>query len=373
MKAFKKNIPDRKALVGRLKELTGLDSIYTRVPRCAYIVGDFTVEKDGTLKADEGADETILRTLMEEEMIGPEVDAQEVPQQRMPAAVLPIQEAEEQAAEDSTTGTQTWEPETTVDVGGDEAEQEPVWQPEQPLTFVAPQEDREETPAPLETDDAQEPEVPAEEEPPTVEETETEDSTGFPLDLSVSLPLNKHTAASVVNLVCMMYARGPLLSLATGGEFGAEKELTDALLDAPAFLNADAVVKFLMDRPSLDTELKGLRFEDDKVVFDGFKAVPDKAHLDAFTRLAANMNKMAITQKRIQPKRVDAENEKYALRIWLVRLGMNGAAYKGDRKILMEHLTGHAAFRTDAEKEKWTARQQAKREALKASKETAGD
>ena len=99
--------------------------------------------------------------------------------------------------------------------------------------------------------------------------------------------------------------------------------------------------------------------------------VEDKAHLDAFTRLAANMNKMAITQKRIQPKKVNAENEKYALRIWLIRLGMNGDDYKADRKILMEHLSGHAAFRTDAEKDKWTARQQAKREALKASREAA--
>ena len=83
------------------------------------------------------------------------------------------------------------------------------------------------------------------------------------------------------------------------------------------------------------------------------------------------MSKMAITQQRIQPKKVNAENEKYALRIWLVRLGMNGDDYKADRKLLMENLSGHAAFRTDAEKEKWTARQQAKRDALRASREAA--
>ena len=206
-----------------------------------------------------------------------------------------------------------------------------------------------------------------------MEEPETGDASAFPIELSVSLPLNKHTANSVINLVCMMYARGPLLSLATGGEFSAEKELIDALLDAPTFVNAESAVKFLQERPALDTELKGLRFEEGKVIFDGFGEVKDKAHLDVFTRLAANMNKMAITQKRIQPKKVDAENEKYALRIWLIRLGMNGADYKADRKILMEHLSGHAAFRTDAEKEKWTARQQAKRDALRAAKEAAGD
>ena len=47
------------------------------------------------------------------------------------------------------------------------------------------------------------------------------------------------------------------------------------------------------------------------------------------------------------------ENEKYTLRIWLIRLGMNGDEYKTTRKILMEKLSGHSAFRTEAEKERW--------------------
>ena len=45
MKKFEKNIDDRKVLVARLSELTGLDARYTRVPRCAYEVGSFTVER----------------------------------------------------------------------------------------------------------------------------------------------------------------------------------------------------------------------------------------------------------------------------------------------------------------------------------------
>ena len=49
MRKFEKNIEDRKQLVARLKELTGLESRYTFVPRCAYLVGSFTVEKDGSL------------------------------------------------------------------------------------------------------------------------------------------------------------------------------------------------------------------------------------------------------------------------------------------------------------------------------------
>ncbi len=74
MKKYEKNIPDRKVLVDRLKELTGQDAYYTRVPRCAYEVGAFTVEKDGVLTAADGADETVIRTLKDENLIGAEIE-----------------------------------------------------------------------------------------------------------------------------------------------------------------------------------------------------------------------------------------------------------------------------------------------------------
>ena len=51
MKKYALNIDDRKVLVSRLMALTGLHSQYTFMPRCAYIVGKFTVEKEGTLKS----------------------------------------------------------------------------------------------------------------------------------------------------------------------------------------------------------------------------------------------------------------------------------------------------------------------------------
>ena len=52
---------------------------------------------------------------------------------------------------------------------------------------------------------------------------------------------------------------------------------------------------------------------------------------------------------------------------------MNGPEFKTTRKILMENLTGHCAFRTPEEEAKWKARQAEKREALKAAKEAAAD
>ena len=42
--------------------------------------------------------------------------------------------------------------------------------------------------------------------------------------------------------------------------------------------------------------------------------------------------------------------------------------FKAARKALMENLSGHAAFRTKEEEEKWKARQKEKRDELKAAK-----
>ena len=61
------------------------------------------------------------------------------------------------------------------------------------------------------------------------------------------------------------------------------------------------------------------------------------------------------------------ENEKYYLRIWLVQLGMAGAANKESRKALLDGLKGHTAFRTKEEAEKFSIAQKEKRAAVKAA------
>ena len=59
------------------------------------------------------------------------------------------------------------------------------------------------------------------------------------------------------------------------------------------------------------------------------------------------------------------------MRIWLLRLGMNGPEYKEERRILMERLSGNSAFRTGEDKERWQAKQNGKRDVLRAKKQAA--
>lgn len=72
--------------------------------------------------------------------------------------------------------------------------------------------------------------------------------------------------------------------------------------------------------------------------------------------LAACMAKTAKEAKRVSPKATIEENEKYYMRVWLVRIGLGGKEGKDTRKVFLSRLKGHTAFRTEEDKEKWKER-----------------
>ena len=199
-------------------------------------------------------------------------------------------------------------------------------------------------------------------EPDTEPETET-------VDLTVSIPTAKHTGASLRNLVNLLFTRSGLINKALGTEFRVDEELTKALQDDACTLTTDAFLKAVVAfEEEHGKAIDGLAITPETVTFSSLPETDDPERIRTFTILCSLMSKQAIDLKRIMAKPVNEENEKYALRIWLTRLGMNGPEYKAERKILMADLTGHCAFRTPAEEEKWKKRQAEKREALKAAK-----
>lgn len=60
---------------------------------------------------------------------------------------------------------------------------------------------------------------------------------------------------------------------------------------------------------------------------------------------------MSVTQKRITAKEKAVDNEKYAFRCLLLRLGFIGTEYKSERKILLQNLSGNTAFKCGTKKE----------------------
>ena len=57
------------------------------------------------------------------------------------------------------------------------------------------------------------------------------------------------------------------------------------------------------------------------------------------------MKRPAKTQKRVVAKNKQEENEKFAMRIFTVRLGLKGDEYKLIRKLLSRNLTGNSSWK----------------------------
>lgn len=318
MKKYTLNVDDRKELVGRLMELTGLSSQYTYMPRCAYLVGNYTVEKEGTLVTDETADQQVIETLLNEGII---VDPD------MPTPQPSVAEAE--APQDE-------EP-------GEDATAEESSEVEEP-------------------DNEGEDDTPEESTKPENEDVD---------DLTVSVPMAGHTAQSIRNFLNLLYSRGPLLNKALGTDFSVSDSLLEAL-DQATIRTVNEMLDELEEYRlgAGDTGMTGILILPDKISLR-FAGPLSPEQVRVCTQLTSAMNRMAITQKRIQAKTVNDENEKYALRIWLIRLGLNGSEHKELRKVLMQNLSGHAAFRTAEEAEKFRIKEKAKRDKLKAAKQAA--
>ena len=77
----------------------------------------------------------------------------------------------------------------------------------------------------------------------------------------------------------------------------------------------------------------------------------DSGSAAAYTHFISALCDMARSQKRVTAKEKPADNEKYAFRCFLLRLGFIGTEYKEERKILLKNLSGSSAFKNGGRKE----------------------
>ncbi len=84
---------------------------------------------------------------------------------------------------------------------------------------------------------------------------------------------------------------------------------------------------------------------EDKVRFPWFPDGTDAEAVKAYTHFVTALCEMAKTQKRVNATEKSVDNEKYAFRCFLLRLGFIGEEYKAERKILLSKLTGSSAFK----------------------------
>lgn len=136
--------------------------------------------------------------------------------------------------------------------------------------------------------------------------TDAEDE---PCTVCISMPRSLFTDGDLENLKALIAAKGGLIKKALGVD------------DLP------------------------LGITDTKVSFPWFPATPTTDEMNAYDTFICKLCEMARTQKRVTSTEKPTDNEKYAFRCFLLRLGFIGAEYKAARKILLKNLSGSSAFK----------------------------
>lgn len=94
-----------------------------------------------------------------------------------------------------------------------------------------------------------------------------------------------------------------------------------------------------------------IEVDEEKISFPWFSEVQDGEATSAYTHFITALCDMAKKQRRITAKEKSPDNEKYAFRCFLLRLGFIGQQHKIARKILLKNLSGSSAFKNVANKE----------------------
>ena len=152
-------------------------------------------------------------------------------------------------------------------------------------------------------------------QPNTTEAAETRTTETEPMNLSVSLPKNSFTNETLDNLHSLLESKGNLIRKAFGIEEAA------------------------------------YTMENDRITFAWRNSEVTPESSKAFQDFIGKLCEMARKQKRVTAKPKIYENEKYAFRCFLLRLGLIGNEYKTSRKILLQNLSGNSSWRDGKRKE----------------------
>ena len=128
--------------------------------------------------------------------------------------------------------------------------------------------------------------------------------------LTIEIPANDFTVEAIERLKMLVASKAALIKKAVGST---------------------------SDLPIIVTETK--------ICFPWFPANADLDETETYSRLVVALSNAAKKQKHVYAKERPVENEKYAFRVFLLRMGFIGADTKKARHILLKNLTGNAAWR----------------------------
>lgn len=295
---------ERKRLVQALGEMLYCEPVYAGAPTFAYQVGDYTVNKKGEVSYPDtiapGAIALIVARL-QEQGFNPEDYQGEAPAANDPPG----------------------EPSLAVfpDNSPDDApEAEPAIHP------------AEEPTEPTEGDIS--PDVPAPEALPDDAEATADDS---PTD-----PDDSHESAGDDAEACSDPADDDSTQLTIS--IPREKLPDDALERLKIIVkNKETLFKRALLTDSLPIETT-----EEEISFPWFTLTGIDGETDAYSQFVVHLCEMAKEQTRVLDKPYDGDNDRFAMRIFMVRMGMKGTQFALARKLMMKHLSGNSGWRYGA-------------------------
>ena len=279
----------RKAMVQTVSEaLGGWEVKYLGAPTFSYQVGDFEIDRNGTLIFADRTDTKLVEMVLTA-----------LAQAGFECETAPNAETDEEEQPVSTSQfagpyEMPWDEECNQEEMTDEEMAAAMDEQDRLIAEAAAQQAERERKA-----------------HPQAEEQEDD----FVDQLSISLPRDGFTTAALDNLDGLLTSKGNLIKKAFGIE-EASYTLTD-----------------------------------DRITFNWFSGEITPDAYRAFADFIGKLCEMAKTQKRVTAKPKAYENEKYAFRCFLLRLGLIGNEYKTSRKILLKNLSGNSSWKDGKRKE----------------------
>lgn len=181
--------------------------------------------------------------------------------------------------------------------------------------------------------------------------------------IHIHIGANKHTPNTLKNLVNLMASKEELIykSLEVDEERARYcKKLNENLIETinqrkPKTIQSLADIWYgdfgveNRNRHYHSSRYHGLNlhstFTKGTIEFRLFNGTLHAGKIRSYIVFCLAVSNQALKQKNAIPRRTIVENEKYAFRCWLLRLGLIGEEFKNCRKHLMESLAGDAAFK----------------------------
>ena len=284
---------DRKQLVKAIADITGARPVYKFMPTCAFEIDFFTVTKEGTLEFPDRSEteivEQVLEGLAERGFV-------------VISSYYDNGESAIETDEDLPTETPT-EPDTAVVIEVEE---------------VSEKADTTEHGATLAD---------------TAENTETEE-VSEEVETTAETPTQPDTE--------------PTAESETVDRFSIS--MRRDFFDEALFAKLDRLIESKSDLFKMAFKTDDLSYEksEDRVTFAWFPWTGDSDEGVAYSTFIDMLTKHLKEQKRVNASKTQTDNPKFAMRVFLIRLGMVGETYKTCRKILLRNLEGSSAFRKGA-------------------------